>query len=452
VLAILAGIYQTKATTVFPIATNPSLIEVSGGIARSGSNYLVSILSSTNVCTRLVSTNGILIGPLTTNGFSTGSAQIAGSSVPVFPFVAYGGANYLQVWYDALATNAFGRIISPSGIPIAPQFSVASSTNIVPMALTSDGTNFLVVLEDNNRNLYGQFVTSAGVLSNPAFQISLQGGASKSAAAAFGKTNYCVIWLSGGNNNNLAVGAMVSPSRSVSGPIPIGQTPAPDYSFEAVAFDGSNYLATWAWDPYPETGGNVTNWEIFGRLVSQAGTNFGNELQLVTDPGDDIIPSLAFDGSNYLLAWGYGANVITNTNIRFRYFNLAASAIGPEFTWFTAQGTNPPLLAINGLVFDGTRYAIAATLGTFSGGFSSGQVYGGFLPRLSMLTASNYVDSQFSLTLSETPGFNYLVQVNTNLMSTNWTTIVTNLATNGVFNFTDQHATNQSRFYRAMVQ
>ena len=42
--------------------------------------------------------------------------------------------------------------------------------------------------------------------------------------------------------------------------------------------------------------------------------------------------------------------------------------------------------------------------------------------------------------------------MSTNLTLTNWTTLVTNSPTNGAFNFTDPHATNSMRFYRAVAQ
>lgn len=367
VLAMFAAINQTNAVTVFPIATNASVEELCGGIAASGSNYLVGFLCGTNICYQLVSTNGSLIGLAVTNGPSEGN-----------PFVAKSATCYLEVWFDDYTSTTLGQIISFNGAKVGSAFTI-STTEV--FALASDGANFLVVLNDNGHNsdynVYGQFVTSSGTLSGSQFLISNQEQNGKEAAVAFGQTNYLVIWQSNNGsigNTNLTYGAFVSQNGTVSTNFAIGQTHAPDQSFLAAAFDGRNYLAAWDWDPYPETGGDVTNWEIFGRLVSPGGAFPANELQLVTDSGNDFLPSLAFDGTNYLLAWGYGFNATTNTNVRFQFFNPMGCAVTPEFTWFSAQGTNMPDLILNGLAFDGTRYAMAATLG-----FSSGDVYGGFL-------------------------------------------------------------------------
>jgi hypothetical protein len=447
VLALLAGINQVAAqgTAIFPIATNTSLEELSGGIAASGSNYLVGYLSGTNVCYQMVSTNGSLLGSVVTNGVSEGN-----------PFVAASKTNFLEVWFDDFITTTFGQIISSSGTKVGSTFSIGLGQAEV-FGLASDGTNFLVVLNDNysDKYFYGQLVTSAGTLSGSEFLISSQVANGKEAGVTFGKTNYLVVWSSQNvaneGNTNLTYGAFVSQSGSVSSPFQIGQTIAPDQSFLAAAFDGTNYLAAWMWDPYPETKQSVTNWNIYGRLVSQTGTFPGNELQLVTDPGNNILPSLAFDGSNYLLTWGYGLNVTTNTNIRFQFFNRTASAIGPKFTLFTAQGTNAPLVAPNGLIFDGTRFAMAATLGLNS----YAEVYGGFIPSstaMPQLNSTSFTNQQFSLSLTGTPGINYAIQISTNLALSNWTAVVTNSPTNGTFNFTDPQATNTSRFYRAMKQ
>ena len=88
--------------------------------------------------------------------------------------------------------------------------------------------------------------------------------------------------------------------------------------------------------------------------------------------------------------------------------------------------------------------------------FTSGDVYGTFIPKstapLRLNVAGPLADAQFPLLLTGTPGINYAIQASTNLALTNWTALATNSPTNGSFNFTDTHATNASRFYRAVKQ
>jgi hypothetical protein len=387
-LAIFTGINRVAAqgTTVFPIATNASLEELSGGIAGSGSNYLVSMLSGSNVCVQLVSTNGTLIGSLTTIGESMGE-----------PRAAFGSTNYLVGWFDDYTSSPLGEIVSGNGTPTGQPFSLPNS----PEAIASDGTNFLIVMRDNSDNIYGQLVTSTGALSGSEFLIGNQ--TSKYPSVAFGKTNYLVVL-------NACYGVFVTPGGSAGSAFQINQTTSAANNFDAVAFDGTNYLVAWMWNPGPDTGGSLTNWDIFGRLVSQTGNFPGNELELVTDPGNDVIPSLAFDGSDYLLTWGYGFQVTTNTNIRFQFLNRSASAIGPEFVLFNSQGTNAPLFVFpNGLIFDGTRFAMAATLGSLS--LSSGEVYGGVLSPSFSLRPPRIASFQQNglLTWTNAPGTNLFV-------------------------------------------
>lgn len=88
VLAALGSVCQTHAVANFPIATNADIIEFTGGIASSGSNYLAGFFQNqTNPCVQLVSTNGSLIGPVLTIGESEGSTLVAASK-----------SNYLAFW------------------------------------------------------------------------------------------------------------------------------------------------------------------------------------------------------------------------------------------------------------------------------------------------------------------------------------------------------------------
>lgn len=432
-LGLIATIFfnDANAATVFPIATNTSF-ELSGGIAANGSNYLVGFLSGTNICVQPVSTNGSLLGPAVTIGASQGNPHLAASDT-----------NCLVIWFDDFTSIDYGQIISQSGSPAGTPFVIASGNPI--SAVASDGTNYLVVLRGNGENnLLGQIITSTGTLSGSSFSIGNQ--TEKYAAVVFGKTNYLVV-------SKACLGVFVSPGGVAGNTFQINQTSSAANNFHGAAFDGTNFLAMWMWNPGPDTGGSLTNWSIYGRLVSPTGTFPGNEVQLVTDPGNNVLPSAAFDGSSYLLTWGYGFQAITNTNIRFQFLNRSANAIGPQFTLFTAQGTNAPLLAIKGLIFDGARFAMAATLGKAD--FSSADVYGGFIPSstaLPQLNTPSFTSGQFSLTLTGTPGINYAIQTSTNLSLANWTGLVTNSPTNGTFNFTDSAATNDKRFYRAVKQ
>ena len=97
-------------------------------------------------------------------------------------------------------------------------------------------------------------------------------------------------------------------------------------------------------------------------------------------------------------------------------------------------------------------------MGGFNGSIfsSSTGTWGTFIPKSTasptVAATGSLVGTQFALQLTGTPGINYAIQFSTNLALSNWTAFVTNSPTNGIFSFTDTHATNKSRFYRAVKQ
>lgn len=459
-----ASLSETQAqTAVFPIATNTAVIELSGGVTFDGANYGVGMLIGTNLAMQRVSAAGTLLGAPVSVGANPG--------LPPAVAFAFGQTNHLIAWSDVTRTSGvtmFGQFVSREGAKVGPVFNLLSSAGAhgfqAVKALATDGTNFLAVWQDEKNGwFYGQRISPAGALSGPALLISGQQGNSLDAAVAFGRTNYLVVWQSDNGqvgSTNRAFGSLVSAGGSAGSPFQISQTASPDQNPPAVAFDGTNYLVAWNHNNEPGSG-VVTNWNIHGRLVSSAGTFPGGEVVLVSDPGSQVLPSLAFDGDSYLLVWGDGTFNIPNPTMRFRFFNRYASAAGPAFALFAAQGANAPLMALNGALFDGSRFFVAATLGTFEFGFdndvvgfSSGDVHGTFIPastaRPALTAAGPRAGAQFPLLLTGTPGINYVIQAATNLTAGSWMSLTTNSPATGAFSFTDTQATNHNRFYRAL--
>ena len=453
------------AATYFPIATNGAIVEFAGPVFYDGTNYLTGIISGTNVSVQRFSSNGGLLGSLLNVGANAG--------FPPAVALAAGQTNYLVAWSDyslSSGVTMFGQFVTRGGAKFGSAFHLLQSQGShgfqAVKGLASDGTNYLAVWQDkNDDHFYGQLITASGTLSGSEFLISGQQQNGDSAVVAFGKTNYLVGWQSSNDEEgdmNKTFGAIVSRSGTAGGWFQISQAISPSQNPLAVGFDGTNYLVVWNHDIGPGFP-SPTDWDIHGRLVSQVGTLPGNELTLVNDAGSQVLPSLAFDGSSYLLAWGDSPFETTNSTIRFRFFDRSASPVGPDFTLFANQGTNAPLFTLNSVAFDGARLVAAAMLGTIQTDLDgsvtnipSGDVYGVFI---SSSTAPAQLDvtgpltgAQFPLLLTGTPGINYIIQTKTNLASINWGSLVTNSPTNGAFTFSDTHATNTSRFYRAVKQ
>jgi len=182
--------------------------------------------------------------------------------------LASDGAKYLLV--SCRATGIFGVFVS--GATAGEPFPIASGNctdggigspdDITLPSAAFDGANYLVVFV-KGENIYGTRVTQSGtVLDGPSgFAIStgvLFSISNTSPAVAFDGANYLVVWnkflpIAGAGTRNV-FGASVTPAGLVSTEIPISteqNTPdqlgfAFDVGAPSLAFDGTNYLVVWS--------------------------------------------------------------------------------------------------------------------------------------------------------------------------------------------------------------
>ena len=394
--AAVSLLVSPLSTAMLPVATNANVVEVSFGLATDGTNYLVGFSSGTNVCVQLISSNGTPIGSALTLG---GGAGV----LPPQAQVVSGSTNYLVVWSDTTISSGvdmFGQFISRSGAKIGSKFSLLASQGSHAFqaieSLSSDGTNYLVAWQDQtdpeftSDATYGQLITASGALSGPEFLIAQVGMPleAQGLTVAFGKTNYLAAWQSGdasyytytNDGHYVTYGAFISPGGVVSPSFSISQIHSPDNNFSpGMAFDGDNFLVVWNRNIGTPDGNWENEWVQYGRLVSPDGTFPGNEVLM--SAAWSMMPSLAFDGSNFLMAWNFNLTK-ADQNIHFRFFDRSVNPLGTEFALFSAKGTNAPLSPWNGVIFDGKQFVIVATLGvwTTNSGLLSADVYDAFLP------------------------------------------------------------------------
>jgi len=451
-----------RASAMFPIVTNDTAA-TAFGVACVGTNYLVGL-------------QGDYAGPsigyyITAQLFGPDGTLVGARINPVpghtggNPSVTSSGTNFLMVWPDDYLngnnSSISAQLISPSGGLIGGMIAITTSSEQKRPWVVYGAGKYLVTWDDFrdgvNWAIYGQIVSAGGALIGGNFLICApaNGQDEKGASAAFDGTNFLVVWQynsTSGGNHNVAYGVFISPSGALGTPFAIGQTVSPNREEICAVFNGTNYLVVWNFDSETGGAGNPV-WNIYGRFVTPAGSFPGNEFPIVTN-GNPIYPIPAFDGANYLLSWNqnFGA---TNSNVYSQFLNASGQPMGPQFTPFSAQGSEVPLLAVP--IYDGRRFVSVATLS--AGGFSptsNAGIYGAFIPASTappqFSTGASYTNKQFSLSLAGTPGINYAIQMTTNLASPNWTALATNSPTNVTFNFTDTHATNAGRFYRAVKQ
>jgi len=458
ICAAACALGSVNAANVFPVATNNSVTEMGGKAAYLGNNYLASVVSGTNIVGQLVSPSGQLVG-----------AQVVIGANPGFPpsvAMASGQTNVLAAWTDfsiGSGVTMFGRLVSASGVgPAFPLLASVGSHGVQAVqTAASDGTNFLVVWKDNsNGGHYGQLISANGTLIGSEFLLfTMVGNGARNAALTFGQTNYLIGWQDGAGAGDQTYGKLISASGSVGGTFQINTTGSLDMNPMAIGFDGTNYLVVWNRSLNYSSGG-WPNWQLCGRVVSQSGALIGAELTLVTEQAS--FPTLAFDGVNYLLAWGYDTSTTNNDQgIHAQFFDRAGSALGPIYEPFKAIGSNPPLLPLDGLLYDGQQFLLTATYGAFvlapTGdvtGFAGGDVYGQFLPRSTMapiFTNGAASGGYFHGQLTVVPGMSYTMQMSTNLQ--NWTSVGNLSSTSNRIDLLDPNPVSSQRrmFYRVVV-
>jgi hypothetical protein len=276
------------------------------------------------------------------------------------PAIAFDGTNYLVVWagkrisgstsYDifgARVTQA-GTVLDPLGITI----STATRTRRNP-SIAFDGTNYFVVwhdLRNINYDIYGARVTQAGtVLDTNGIAVSIASDGQYNPAIAFDGTNYLVVWEDVRNDTLDIYGARVSQNGIVLDTNGIPISIAIDRQrLPSVDFDGINYLVVWQ-----DYRGYYVH--IYGTRVSQTGTVLDtNGFAISTASYGKYCPSIAFDGTNYLVVWfdfRYGICV----HIYGSRVSQAGIVLDPEgIAISTASNTQQ----FPSVAFDGTNYFV----------------------------------------------------------------------------------------------
>lgn len=460
IVHVLLRLCAQTVAQEFPIATNPTLTEMSGGVVYTGTNYLVGYVAGTNILGQLISPVGQLLGA---------PYLVASANLGFPPAVAFasGRTNCLVAWSDysrSTEVTMFGRIINFADGTMGPVFPLLSAVGTHGFqrvrAATSDGTNYLVLWVDAHDEIddgvyttcYGQFVTAAGTLLGAEFAAISGATLYEDLAVRFGNTNYLLAWQSvGGDDSHETYCRVISPAGALGVTYKISETTSDDRNPVAIGFDGTNFLVLWNCTTNYDGPGELM---LYGRRVSQTGAPLGSELVISTNRTG--FPGVAFDGANYLVVWA--ENVIaTNHTVHARFIDRAGNPIGPVITPLSTHGTNAPLFSYNGVFFGGGKFIIAATYGSFlfnQGGDivgMEGDLYGRFFPSsitppwfMNPTIAGGYFNMQFNLV----PGVAYALEISTNLTSWQFTRMVSSGETNVLY-LQEERLPEGNVFFRA---
>jgi hypothetical protein len=280
----------------------------SPAVAFDGTNYLVVWQDSRNGLSDIY---GARIDQAGNSLDPDGIAICTATSGQDLPSVAFNGTYFLVVWQDQRSAtpdldiygarvNLSGVVLDPGGIAISTQ----DMSNEWYPAVASDGSNFLVVWRDQRSgsgDIYGARISQAGIVLDPTGivicpNISYQ----HSPDIAFDDTNYLVVWQDYRNGANYDIyGARVAQTGTVIDPAGIAiSTASGDQYDPRIAFDGTNYMI--AWEDYR----NGVFCDIYGARVTQSGNILDTSgIAVSTFSTDQAAPSIVFNNTNFLVAW-----------------------------------------------------------------------------------------------------------------------------------------------------
>ena len=284
-----------------------------------------------------------------------------------YPHTAYDNVNgnFLVVWkdkrcvsrnciYGARVRGSDGAILDPGGFLIS-NYLLSDTAPVVAF----DGENFLVAFVcavDGHIDIVGVRVrgSDAKILAPGPFHISTSSSSERYPSIAFDGTNYLVVWSEWRDSATRydVYGTRFSREGVVLDGLGIPISTASNHQLvPSVAFDGTNYLVVWS------DMRNGATYDIYGTRVRPDGVvldPFG--IPISTASNHQVWPKIAFDGTNYLVVWqDYRNHTVTTIDIY-------GARVSREGVVLDSEGisisNNMDWQMVPSVAFDGTNYLV----------------------------------------------------------------------------------------------
>ncbi len=278
------------------------------------------------------------------NGSALGAAFPIGAfpGDDASPAVASNGSSFLVVWQHEFSPDSWdinGRQVFANGTVNPDLYGVASGDPSEEAPdIATDGTNYLVVWQDDRASANGYDIWGAGAQPTGGFLGQFHVGGEDNArhdtepAVAWNGSKFLVVWQH--SYQSTTVSDVLGTRTTLSGAVDFFDVIVSDVmnrdDAPAVASNGSEWLVVWG------RKGSGT-YDLRGERILDDGHQQG-EFNISTAAGDQDTPSVAFDGS-YLVAW----HDRRTSSVPDIYGGRVTSA---------------------GAVSDGSGFAISATSGT----------------------------------------------------------------------------------------
>ncbi|MDQ3265449.1 MAG: hypothetical protein M3Y59_17625 [Myxococcota bacterium] len=241
--------------------------------------------------------------------------------------VAAGGTSQsLVVWTDL--RSGFQEIraarVATDGTVLDP-FGLRLGTGSSP-AVAWDGTDTYLVVWQSGLDISAARVRApdGAVLDSTPLSVAASANEEAAPAVAFAAPNFFVVWqVRSGPGNWKVVGRRMSPAgtlvdatdRTVSG-FPISSVTC---TSQAIASSGTGYLVAFTCKDF----GASTSANVHGALLDAAGTlDPMGDLDISLLPDTEANPAVAFNGTEFLVAWDGGGRV------HLRWYSTAGAQTG----------------------------------------------------------------------------------------------------------------------------
>jgi hypothetical protein len=285
------------------ISVAPGL-QTSPAVAYDGTNYLAVWADR-----RGTDTSDIFAARVTAAGRLLDPEGIAVSTATGFqgyPSVTYDGTNYFVVWTDMRSdgSDIYGARVTRDGevVDTAGLALVATDAWQTDPTAVYDGTNILLAWADTRDDVlgdvYGARVTSGGVvLDSAGFVISAETNWQGSPGIAPGRDEALVVWHDQRAGTDVDVyGARVTSAGEVLEPSGIAVSALINNQwFPTVAFDGTNYLVAWV--------DAAAHCNIFGGRVATDGRLLDPHGFPISSGEYEASPAVTFDGTHNAVVW-----------------------------------------------------------------------------------------------------------------------------------------------------
>lgn len=316
--------------------------EAAPAIAFDGTNYLVvwedNRAADQEIWGTRVAPNGSLLD-------GRGFRIVPASRNPLHPAVAFDGTNFVVVYEQDADANSFQEVyatrVSTAGAVLdANGFAIGSGTNKHQYPTVACGpTNCLVSWWLVNGGMLGRRIAGGAVIEGSPFTVAASAGYARS---VYGGGQYFVAWATGTEDIRAV---RVSTAGAVLDGTPIDVASGSAAQTNAiVATDGTGYLVAWS---EASSGGPKAVW---GKRYNAAGASLdSNAITIQASNVNSIAHAATWSGSAYvLLAWRFGIG-ITSSRV-----DTTGAVLGAPVTLSatSASSLRPPVAAI---AFDGTN-------------------------------------------------------------------------------------------------